>query len=171
MADVVLSAKMSDSELLKSIDDTLGKAQTKFDNFTKGINTNLGKVNSTPNGALGVNEFKQATDALESYRKKQDDISKAWADFEGKNSRIADAQSRIVEQKEKERLAQEKINELRGKEINAAWQQKESDIASEKERSNILSQIDKEKVFALMIRRPPRSTLFPYTTIFRSTSN
>lgn len=130
MADVVLSAKMSDSELLKSIDDTLGKAQTKFDNFTKGINTNLGKVNSIPNGALGVNEFKQATDALESYRKKQDDISKAWADFEGKNSRIADAQARIVGQKEKERLAQEKINELREKEINAAWQQKDSQDAN-----------------------------------------
>src|SRR2546427_7305059 len=25
--------------------------------------------------------------------------------------------------------------------------------------------------FFLMIRRPPRSTLFPYTTLFRSTSN
>src|SRR3712207_6974038 len=25
-----------------------------------------------------------------------------------------------------------------------------------------------EKVFFLMIRRPPRSTLFPYTTLFRS---
>src|ERR1039457_5533760 len=26
-------------------------------------------------------------------------------------------------------------------------------------------------VFFLMIRRPPRSTLFPYTTLFRSTSS
>src|SRR3712207_7446524 len=26
-------------------------------------------------------------------------------------------------------------------------------------------------VFFLMIRRPPRSTLFPYTTLFRSTNN
>src|SRR3712207_7977807 len=27
---------------------------------------------------------------------------------------------------------------------------------------------EKEKIFFLMIRRPPRSTLFPYTTLFRS---
>src|SRR2546429_4690248 len=27
---------------------------------------------------------------------------------------------------------------------------------------------DKEVAFFLMIRRPPRSTLFPYTTLFRS---
>src|SRR3712207_9359001 len=29
---------------------------------------------------------------------------------------------------------------------------------------------NKERFFFLMIRRPPRSTLFPYTTLFRSTS-
>ena len=28
--------------------------------------------------------------------------------------------------------------------------------------------IESGKVFFLMIRRPPRSTLFPYTTLFRS---
>src|SRR2546430_11708907 len=28
--------------------------------------------------------------------------------------------------------------------------------------------LDLEKIFFLMIRRPPRSTLFPYTTLFRS---
>src|SRR6266478_9604582 len=28
--------------------------------------------------------------------------------------------------------------------------------------------LDQEHVFFLMIRRPPRSTLFPYTTLFRS---
>src|SRR3712207_7275310 len=27
------------------------------------------------------------------------------------------------------------------------------------------------RVFCLMIRRPPRSTLFPYTTLFRSSSD
>ena len=27
-----------------------------------------------------------------------------------------------------------------------------------------------EQIFFLMIRRPPRSTLFPYTTLFRSTT-
>src|SRR5688572_31797860 len=30
------------------------------------------------------------------------------------------------------------------------------------------STIDVQSVFFLMIRRPPRSTLFPYTTLFRS---
>src|SRR6266496_3198301 len=30
---------------------------------------------------------------------------------------------------------------------------------------------DSSLFFFLMIRRPPRSTLFPYTTLFRSTSN
>src|SRR2546429_5724210 len=30
--------------------------------------------------------------------------------------------------------------------------------------------IDKNCIFFLMIRRPPRSTLFPYTTLFRSVS-
>src|SRR6266568_6806849 len=29
---------------------------------------------------------------------------------------------------------------------------------------------DRDSVFFLMIRRPPRSTLFPYTTLFRSPS-
>ena len=30
------------------------------------------------------------------------------------------------------------------------------------------SKVKKRYVFFLMIRRPPRSTLFPYTTLFRS---
>src|SRR6266436_9556137 len=32
-----------------------------------------------------------------------------------------------------------------------------------------LGRIDLSFIFFLMIRRPPRSTLFPYTTLFRST--
>src|ERR1017187_10524426 len=28
--------------------------------------------------------------------------------------------------------------------------------------------VDRDELFFLMIRRPPRSTLFPYTTLFRS---
>src|SRR2546426_12838612 len=31
-----------------------------------------------------------------------------------------------------------------------------------------IAHIDKSLFFFLMIRRPPRSTLFPYTTLFRS---
>src|SRR6202522_4803348 len=33
---------------------------------------------------------------------------------------------------------------------------------------NILQSPDTRSIFFLMIRRPPRSTLFPYTTLFRS---
>src|SRR3712207_7496082 len=32
----------------------------------------------------------------------------------------------------------------------------------------MFSSVDAEFLFFLMIRRPPRSTLFPYTTLFRS---
>ena len=42
MADVVLSAKMSDQELLNSIKSTLDEAEAKFDTFTKNINTKFG---------------------------------------------------------------------------------------------------------------------------------
>src|SRR3712207_9423510 len=31
-----------------------------------------------------------------------------------------------------------------------------------------IERIDAHHIFVLMIRRPPRSTLFPYTTLFRS---
>ena len=34
--------------------------------------------------------------------------------------------------------------------------------------SAVISQIVSHKIFFLMIRLPPRSTLFPYTTLFRS---
>src|SRR5258708_38990063 len=33
-----------------------------------------------------------------------------------------------------------------------------------------VSTLDIQRFFFLMIRRPPRSTLFPYTTLFRSTT-
>src|SRR3712207_7852606 len=36
------------------------------------------------------------------------------------------------------------------------------------QRNQILSNYRSEFIFFLMIRRPPRSTLFPYTTLFRS---
>ena len=36
-------------------------------------------------------------------------------------------------------------------------------------RSDLVCRLLLEKNFFLMIRRPPRSTLFPYTTLFRST--
>src|SRR2546430_17165198 len=36
-------------------------------------------------------------------------------------------------------------------------------------RENVYSKVNsKSTIFFLMIRRPPRSTLFPYTTLFRS---
>src|SRR6266487_6953221 len=35
-------------------------------------------------------------------------------------------------------------------------------------RTSPLARLQDEAVFFLMIRRPPRSTLFPYTTLFRS---
>src|SRR5205807_9533216 len=37
--------------------------------------------------------------------------------------------------------------------------------------SSLLASTDLFSVFFLMIRRPPRSTLFPYTTLFRSAWN
>src|SRR3712207_7029769 len=39
---------------------------------------------------------------------------------------------------------------------------------SAEEKEGIIARVDAYLVFFLMIRRPPRSTLFPYTTLFRS---
>src|SRR6266508_4168545 len=36
------------------------------------------------------------------------------------------------------------------------------------ELASLIVPVDVEQPFLLMIRRPPRSTLFPYTTLFRS---
>lgn len=44
MADVVLSAKLSDSELLKSINDTLKTAEVRFNDFTTKVNTQLNGI-------------------------------------------------------------------------------------------------------------------------------
>src|SRR5438874_2838394 len=38
-------------------------------------------------------------------------------------------------------------------------------------RIDVLSKANSRSFFFLMIRRPPRSTLFPYTTLFRSRFN
>lgn len=46
MADVVLSAKMSDDELLASIDATLKSSEKKFENFAGNINSLLGNIGS-----------------------------------------------------------------------------------------------------------------------------
>src|SRR3990167_7266730 len=44
-------------------------------------------------------------------------------------------------------------------------------VRSEEHTSELQSQSNLEcRLFFLMIRRPPRSTLFPYTTLFRSQS-
>src|SRR5687767_8968645 len=60
-----------------------------------------------------------------------------------------------------------------------AYQQKEStarvasimeitNLSKQQQVSEIMRQMLTQSFFFLMIRRPPRSTLFPYTTLFRS---
>lgn len=51
MADVVLSAKMSDSELLKSIETTLNKSEAKFNSFADNANKKLNSIGA----GLGAN--------------------------------------------------------------------------------------------------------------------
>ena len=50
MADTILSARMSDEELLKSIDSTLGVAEKRFDTFINNINTKLKSIGGTATG-------------------------------------------------------------------------------------------------------------------------
>ena len=50
MADTILSAEMSDQKLLESIDETLGKAEKRFDNFIETINTKLKAIGGTAKG-------------------------------------------------------------------------------------------------------------------------
>lgn len=61
MADVVLSAKLSDSELLKSINDTLKTAEVRFNDFTNKVNTQLNGIGK----GMGVS-LNQQIDSIES---------------------------------------------------------------------------------------------------------
>ena len=64
MADVILSASMSNEELLNSIDNVLGKAEKKFDSFTSKINGKLSKVGTGSSkggsGTVNVDELNAA---------------------------------------------------------------------------------------------------------------
>ena len=55
MGDVVLSAKMSDEELLKSINEAITEGENKFETFTKNINAKLATIGTTLGTNIGSN--------------------------------------------------------------------------------------------------------------------
>jgi hypothetical protein len=63
MDDVIISAQMSDSELLSSIDQTLKRSETKFNEFAKQINTTLGTI-GTNIGQSMANSFNGQMDSM-----------------------------------------------------------------------------------------------------------
>ena len=66
MADnpnVVISAKMTDEELLKSIDATLNRSEAKFTQFATDINATLGKIGEGFGKGMSTN-FNAQVDAM-----------------------------------------------------------------------------------------------------------
>src|SRR5574344_2173851 len=55
MADVVLSAKMSDGELLSSIDSTLKSSETKFTTFATNVNSILNGIGKNMGSNISTN--------------------------------------------------------------------------------------------------------------------
>ena len=63
MADTILSAQMSDSELFSSIDKELGKCETRFGTFASNVNKTLDGINVNLGQGLAKN-FGSQIDAM-----------------------------------------------------------------------------------------------------------
>ena len=63
MEDVVLDAKLDDIDLLASIDSTLKRSETKFDDFANNINTILGNIGSNVGNKMS-DSFSGQIDAM-----------------------------------------------------------------------------------------------------------
>ena len=63
MEDVVLDAKLDDLDLLASIDSTLKRSETKFDDFANNINTILGNIGSNVGNKMS-DSFSSQIDAM-----------------------------------------------------------------------------------------------------------
>ena len=85
MADVVLDARMSNEELLGSIDKVLGNIEKKFDASVNNINAKLGTIGSNLGQGLMSNfnsqidamsaKIKVLTDQMSTVGSKSTDIS------------------------------------------------------------------------------------------------
>ena len=63
MDDVIISAQMSDDELLNSIDQTLKRSEQKFNEFAQQINNTLGSI-GTNMGQSMANTFNGQMDSI-----------------------------------------------------------------------------------------------------------
>src|SRR5574344_1091111 len=148
MADVVLSAKMSDSELLKSIETTLNKSEAKFNSFADNANKKLNSIGAGLGNSIASNLNAQ----LNSVEQRLNAISTKTANMTTGNSNITlnvnDFQAASTHAKEMAQALKESAKESkklntnlqRSDLVDAKNQTAQRRILLELERQNLLLQ-------------------------------